>query len=294
MVFCSNCGQEVDETDTFCKSCGKSLVDDDNEKNENKITNSNSIGNSVENIDNEKLFLIPIILGIIGILVGIIEGLSCPILFGWDFILIEMAISIIGGCGGLFLYYYKKEYLLSGIQFIITGIIMILCIGNMAMIGCTIFIIAGVSAIFIGKDFTVKDKTNIIIPILTLIIPILLFVIFGGANGLIQGDLANHVSIDNVQNSIVYSYGYYDGSLDGDIHVDTNFDYLELDIEYYDSEGKVLYSGLAWNQLDAEAGKTYHFSSSYIDEKQPVSAQITLKDDSLDEEPFYVQNVTLV
>ena len=72
-------------------------------------------------------------------------------LFGWIDIMTEMVIAVVGGCFGLYLYHFKKEYLIAGIQFIITGILMVLLIGNMAFIGCIIFILAGILSIFLTK-----------------------------------------------------------------------------------------------------------------------------------------------
>lgn len=286
MSFCPECGHEVDDEDKFCRVCGKTLLEEEDEKpkNESNIQPKNEI--------DDKLIILPIVLGIIGMLIGIVEGLSCPILFGWDFILIELIVSVIGGCCGVFLYKMKNEYLLAGIEFIITGAIMILCIGNMAFIGSIIFIIAGVSSIFIGREYNIKNKINITIPVLTVMIPLILILALGAATIIMEGNLPNQVSVTNVENSIEESYGYYSGSVQGDILLNTSFDYIEMDIEYYDSENRIIYSGIAWSEVNAKSGATYHFDNPYFDEKQPVRAQITIKN-NYDADPFYIQNITL-
>ena len=124
MVFCPNCGKEIDENDQFCKGCGAKIKPDgdlDLENSKNLETNSadSNIKTESANEDN-KLILIPLVLGIIGVIVGLAEGLSCPMLFGWINIMTEMVIAVVGGCFGLYLFKFKKEYLIAGIQFIIT------------------------------------------------------------------------------------------------------------------------------------------------------------------------------
>ena len=96
-------GNEVDEDDAFCKACGNSLI----EENKEYIEKNNNTPQHTTKNQEDKLLIVPIILGIIGIAIGIMEGLSCPMLFGWDSILVEILISIIGGCAGLYLYKYK-------------------------------------------------------------------------------------------------------------------------------------------------------------------------------------------
>ena len=126
MVFCPECGKENSDEDKFCKSCGKNLEDSENNSKDKKELDKNqqtSKNNENLNSDNKTL-LLPLLLGVIGVFIGIIEGLNCPAILGWENIVCEMTSAILGGCLGIFLYRFKKEYFIAGIQFILTGILM--------------------------------------------------------------------------------------------------------------------------------------------------------------------------
>lgn len=287
MAFCPNCGKEIDEDDQFCKGCGSKIKSDGNLD----LEHTKDLKTETADADN-KLILIPLILGIVGVIVGIVEGLGCPVLFGWINIMTEIAIAVIGGCLGLFLFKFKKEYLIAGIQFIITGILMTFLIGNMALIGCIIFIIAGILSIFLTKKYGVDNKVLLILPAFTVILMILILVLMVGVGEYNQSQLADQVTISNVENTIVQSYGYYDGSVKGDIYFDTTLDYVSMEVEFYDANGKVLDKTYALMDTSVEAGKTYQFDAMYIKEEKPYKAQISLKN-NVDDEPFYVQEVNL-
>lgn len=287
MAFCPNCGKEIDENDQFCKGCGSKInPDGDLDLEQTKDLKTESV-----DADN-KLILIPLVLGIIGIIVGLVEGLNCPMLFGWINIMTEMVIAVVGGCIGIYLFKFKKEYLIAGIQFIVTGIIITFLIGNMALIGCIIFIIAGLLSIFLTKKYNVDNKVLLILPVFTVILMLLVAVLMVGVGEYNQSQLADQVTISNVQNSITYSYGYYDGYLKGDIYFDTSLDYVTMEVEFLDANGKVLDTTYALMDSSVEAGKTYQFEALYMKEEQPYKAQISLKND-LEKEPFYVQEVNL-
>ena len=287
MAFCPNCGKEIDEDDQFCKGCGSKIKSDGNLD----LEHTKDLKTETADADN-KLILIPLILGIVGVIVGIVEGLGCPVLFGWINIMTEIAIAVIGGCLGLFLFKFKKEYLIAGIQFIITGILMTFLIGNMALIGCIIFIIAGILSIFLTKKYGVDNKVLLILPAFTVILMILILVLMVGVGEYNQSQLADQVTISNVENTIVQSYGYYDGSVKGDIYFDTTLDYVSMEVEFYDANGKVLDKTYALMDTSVEAGKTYQFDAIYMKEEKPYKAQISLKN-NVDDEPFYVQEVNL-
>ena len=287
MAFCPNCGKEIDEDDQFCKGCGSKIKSDGNLD----LEHTKDLKTETADVDN-KLILIPLILGIVGVIVGIVEGLGCPVLFGWINIMTEIAIAVIGGCLGLFLFKFKKEYLIAGIQFIITGILMTFLIGNMALIGCIIFIIAGILSIFLTKKYGVDNKVLLILPAFTVILMILILVLMVGVGEYNQSQLADQVTISNVENTIVQSYGYYDGSIKGDIYFDTTLDYVSMEVEFYDANGKVLDTTYALMDTSVEAGKTYQFDAIYMKEEKPYKAQISLKN-NVDDEPFYVQEVNL-
>lgn len=289
MAFCPNCGKEIDKEDQFCKGCGSKI----NSDGDLDIENNTEIKTESADADN-KLILIPLILGIIGVIVGLAEGLSCPMLFGWINILTEIVIAIVGGCIGIYLYHFKKEYLIAGIQFILTGILMVFLIGNMALIGCIIFILAGILSIVFTKKYNIDNKVLLILPIFTIILMLLVAVVFVGIGDYNQSQLSNEVSISNLNNDIAYSYGYYEGYLKGDVHFDTSLDYVSMEVEFMDENGKVLDNTYAIMDSSVEAGKTYQFEAWYMKEEKPYTAQISLKNSALDDEgPFYVQNVTL-
>ena len=275
MAFCPNCGKEIDENDQFCKGCGSKIKPDgdlDLEHTETSTVNSNNKTESAT-ADN-KLVLIPLVLGIIGVIVGLAEGLSCPMLFGWINIMTEMVIAVVGGCLGIYLFKFKKEYLIAGIQFVITGII------------------TGILAIFLTKKYNIDNKVLLALPVFTIILMFLVALLMVGVGDYNQSQLADQVSISNVQNTIAYSYGYYDGDLKGDIYFDTSLDYVSMEVEFLDANGKVLDTTYALMDTTVEAGKTYQFDAFYMKEEKPYKAQISLKND-VEDEPFYVQNVTL-
>ena len=288
MAFCPNCGREIDEEDQFCKGCGSKInsngdLDIENNKNETKNTNPYN-----------KVVLIPLILGIIGVIVGLVEGLSCPVLFGWINIMSEIVIAIVGGSFGLYLYHFKKEYLSAGIQFIVTGILMTFLIGNMAFIGCIIFILAGILSIVLNKKYNINNKILLSLPVVTVILMILVGVLFVGIGDYNQSQLSKQVTLSNVNNDIAYSYGYYEGNLKGDIHFDTSLDDVSMEVEFMDENGKVLDKTYALTESSVEADKTYQFDAWYMKQEKPYTAQIILKNDAFsDVDPFYVQNVTL-
>ena len=104
LVFCPECGKEISDDDKFCKSCGKNLEDSENnlsdninDSNDKKELNKNqhTAKNENFNLDNKTL-LLPLLLGVIGILIGIIEGLNCPTLIGWENIICEMSSANLG------------------------------------------------------------------------------------------------------------------------------------------------------------------------------------------------------
>ncbi len=318
MTFCPKCGHEIDDDDQFCRACGfkiSSNGDSDGNSNEDyslgksekkfysdKSSNDEKkdVKASTDNSENKsndsdnKLYLIPLVFGIIGVVVGLAEGLGCPLLFGWDNILTEMFIAILGGCIGLYLYKFKEEYFIAGIQFIVTGILMVLLIGRMAIIGCIIFIIAGILAIFLHKKYNANNRILFTLPVFTVVLMFLFLFLMVGVSDYNQAQLTDQVNISNVNNTIQLSYGYYEGDVKGDICFGTDLDYVSMEMEFLDENGKVLDKAYPLIESSVEAGKTYQFDGMYFKEEKPYKAQITLKNDALDDEdPFYMQNITL-
>lgn len=286
--YCRKCGKELDDDAEFCDSCGFNLNSNlnDNQSKETKTTNIPM----VQNDKKELVTKLPLILAIIGIIVSIAEGLGTPMLMGWDNIMIAMGVGIIGGLLGIFLLEKLDEPLIAAVEFIATGALIYMFIARFGEISAVLFIIAAILTLYL-KGYYAKDKKLWTIPILTVIL-IFTLLIAGGA--LYQYNAENSVTVGNFSQNITNDgYGYYDGYLTGDIKVDTDFDYLCVDIDYFDSEGKVIRSDIGWNDLNPESGKTYKISSWYFEQTPPVKAEIKVVDSSDDKTPLYAENITI-
>lgn len=315
MAFCPKCGSEMADDDVFCRSCGARIepLETDSSKEENKEDSKeesnketkedkkeefkpNIVSSSKKEetvVEDNKLLLVPLVLGVIGFIVGIAEGLGCPMLFGWDCILTEMVIVVVGGLLGIFLYKFQEEYLIAGIEFIVTGALMVFLIGNMAMIGAIIFIIAGVLAIVLTKKFNANKNIFYCIPVATVLLAFVILLLFAASSVAALNDLSQGVSITNVNNTIAYSYGYYDGSIKGDISLNKSVEDFSMEMEFFDKNGRVLDKTYPLTENSIQAGKTYQFDGMYMKQEQPYTAQITLKQGYDDNNIFYVQNITL-
>ena len=286
--YCRKCGKELDDYAEFCDSCGFNLNSNlnNNQTKETEPTNTPMIQNDKKDF----ITKLPLILAIIGIIVSIAEGLGTPMLMGWDNIMMAMAIGVVGGLLGICLMEKLDEPLIAAVEFIATGALIYMFIARFGEISAILFIIAAVLTLYF-KGYYSKNKKLWSIPILTVIL-IFMLLIAGGA--LYQMNAKNSVTVGNFSQNITNDgYGYYDGYLTGDIKVDTNFDYLCVDIDYFDSEGKVIRSDIGWNDLHPESGKTYKISSWYFEQTPPVKAEIKVVDSSDDTTPLYTENITI-
>ena len=68
---------------------------------------------------------------------------------------------------------------------------------------------------------------------------------------------------------------------------------MEVTVDFYDDQGKILYSTIGWNQIHPDSGKTYKFEGMYYKEKQPIKAEIKVSDSANSETPLYSENITL-
>ncbi|MGN1362652.1 MAG: hypothetical protein ACI4VU_02875 [Methanobrevibacter sp.] len=239
----------------------------------------------------DKLRLLPLILGILGIIIGIIEGLSCPMLYGWESIITEIVIAIVGGLAGIVLYWKTEETFLSGMEFIVTGILMFALLTNMATIGAILFVLTGIIAFFVNGDFSIKNKKLISVPICTVVLLFLMFIIVGFSGAMFESNLANEVSLSNINVAGGNSFGYYEENITADLTLNTSLDYVEADVKYFDKDGKVLRNDIMWNQNNANPG-VYKIKSNYFDTDQPTRAEISLKNDATDNDTFYTKNIT--
>lgn len=279
--YCRKCGTELDDDAEFCDSCGFKL--NENLSNEKQIVKHDSANK------NELTTKLPLILAIIGIIVSIAEGLGTPMLMGWDNILIAMGIGIVGGLLGILLMEKLDEPLIAAVEFIATGALIYIFIGRFGEISTVLFIIAAILTLFF-KGHYAHNKRLWALPILTFVL-IFGMLIAGGA--LYQMNAENSIEVGNITQDIKHEYGYYDVKLYGDIFVGTNFDYLEVTVDFYDSQNKILYSTIGWNELNPDSGKTYKFEGMYFNEKQPVKAEVKVVDSVKSTTPLYTENITL-
>ncbi|MEE0934132.1 MAG: zinc-ribbon domain-containing protein [Methanobrevibacter sp.] len=289
--YCRKCGQELDDDAEFCDSCGFNLNDNPTEEKPKVIKVSENKPTEVKNDKSEFINKLPLILAIIAIIVGVGEGLGTPMLMGWNDIMIAIAIAIAGGLIGIFLMEKMNEPLIAAAEFIVTGALIYMFIGRFGEISAILFIVAAILALYFkGMHYT--DKRLWAIPILTFAL-IFVMLIAGGA--VYQVNAENSIAVGNItQNITDDGYGYYSGEVSGDLRVDTNFDYLEVTVNYYDSQGKVIDSTIGWNDLNPESGKTYKFGGYYFSQQQPSIAEIKVVDSAKSTTPLYTENITIM
>jgi len=289
--YCRKCGKKLEDDAEFCDSCGFSLNDDPTKKKSNNEQKTIENNPKNKNSKNDFLTKLPLILAIIAIVASVGEGLSTPLLMGWDNIIIAMAIGVIGGLIGIFIMEKIDEPIIAAAEYIVTGIIVFMFIGRFGEISLILFIIAAILTLY-TKGMHNNNKKLWAIPILTFA---LIFVILVASGALYQINAENSVTVGNItQNITDGGYGYYSGEISGDIHVDTNFEYLEVTVNYYDNEGKIIYSTIGWNEINPESGKTYTFEGHYFDEKQPAKAEIKVVDSAKSKTPLYTENITII
>lgn len=289
--YCRKCGAELDDDSKFCEECGFSLDDDPTkEKTESKVK-SISDNKTIEK-DNKNKFItkLPLILAAIAIIMAIFEGLGTPVLMGWDSILLAIGVSIVGGIVGIYLMEKLNEPLIAAVEFVGVGAIIFMFIGRFGEISAILFVIAAIITLYL-KGLEVISKKLWIIPIIT-VVGIFLILILGGVAYQINAE--NSITVGNLTQNITYDgYGYYTGYITGDIKVDSKFDYLSVDIEYYDKDGKIINSGIGWNDLNPESGKTYKIKNMYFEKTQPVKAEIKVVDSAKSTNPLYTENITI-
>ena len=278
--YCRKCGKELEDDAEFCDGCGFQLNETPAETVESKNPTKNT----------EFITKLPLILSIIGIIVAIAEGLGTPILMGYDNIMMAIAIGIVGGLLGILLMEKLDEPLIAAVEFIATGALVFMFIGRFGEISTVIFIITAVLTLYF-KGHYANNKKLWLIPVLTVV---LIFVLLIAGGALYQMNAENSIEVGNITQNIKNDgYGYFNGAVSGDIYVGTNFDYLEVTINFYDSQDKVLYSTIGWNELHPESGKTYTFEGNYFDQKQPVKAEVKVVDSAKSTTPLYTENITL-
>ncbi len=290
--YCRKCGKELEDDAEFCDSCGFNLNDNPTNEKTESHTKPKVIKTAQEKNENNNDFKtkLPLILAIIAIVVGIGEGLGTPMLMGGDSIMLSIAIAIVGGLIGIFLLEKMDEPLIAAAEFIVTGVLIYMFIGRFGEISAILFIVSAILALYIKGMHNIEKKLWAI-PILTFVL-VFVMLIAGGA--LYQVNAENSIAVGNLtQNITDDGYGYYTGYITGDIRVDSNFDYLCVNVDYYDSEGKIIDSNIGWNDNHPESGNTYKISSWYFKENAPAKAKITVVDSATDNTPLYTENITI-
>lgn len=209
---------------------------------------------------------------------------------GWDNIMLAMAIGIIGGIIGIILIEKLDEPLIAAVEFIATGALVYSFIGRFGDISLILFIITAILTLYF-KGHSVKNKKLWAIPILTIV---LLFILLVAGGALYQINAENSVTVDNLSQNITNDgYGYYNGYITGDIKVDSSFDYLCVNVDFLDSNGKVIDSTIGWNDLNPQSGKTYKISAWYFEQQAPEKAEIRVVDSTDSTTPLYTENITI-
>lgn len=106
------------------------------------------------------------------------------------------------------------------------------------MIGCVIFIVAGVLAIaeyVQTKKEVTPDKKLFLIPVLTIVIIVLFLLASAGLGVLDSMAASDSVSFSGLSAAISNDYGVTSGDLTGTLNVDKDFDYLEVKVRFYNS-----------------------------------------------------------
>lgn len=289
--YCRKCGAELDDDSKFCEECGFSLDDDPTKEKTERKVNAISDNKTIEKDSKNKFITkLPLILAAIAIIMAIFEGLGTPVLMGWDSILSAIGVGIVGGLVGIYLMEKLNEPLIAAVEFVGVGAIIFMFIGRFGEISAILFVIAAIITLYL-KGLEVINKKLWIIPVITVVGIFLIFILGGVAY---QINAENSVTVGNLtQNITDNGYGYYTGYITGDIKVDSKFDYLSVDIDYYDKDGKIITSSIGWNKINPESGKTYKISNMYFEKTQPVKAEIKVVDSAKSTNPLYTENITI-
>ena len=181
----------------------------------------------------------------------IIEGLNVFSLSGLvpDFVFYGSLAIIIAILGLLGVYISKMDIRIAAIQYIILGLGLFIAIGYYGVIGCVIFIVAGVLAIaeyVQTKEEVTPDKKLFLIPVLTIIIIVLFLLASAGLGVLDSMAASDSVSFSGLSAAISNDYGVTSGDLTGTLNVDKDFDYLEVKVRFYNSNNLTLYESYAY------------------------------------------------
>lgn len=280
--FCRSCGKEIDGDSEFCEYCGTKVNKDTNDNNDTKV-------NDNPKTNNDFLVKLPLILAIISILLAIAEVLFTPVIMGYDSIMISGLIAVIGGIIGIYLMEKLNEPLVAAIDFIAVAVVIFMFIGRFGEISVILFIITAILSLYV-KGTHVNNRKLFAIPILMVVLLLLILIIGGVAYNI---NAENSVKVGNITQDSKFSYNYWNTHVKGDIHIDTSFDYLCVNVNFYDQQNKIIHNTIGWNDIHPQSGKTYTFDGFYFGQTQPVKAELIVTDKSDSSHILYTQNVTL-
>ena len=281
-MFCRSCGKEIDDDSEFCEYCGTKVNKETNDNDNTKV-------NTNPNINNDFLVKLPLILAMISIVLAIVEVLFTPMLMGYDSIIISALVAVIGGIIGIYLMEKLNEPLVAAIDFIAVAMVIFMFIGRFGEISAALFIITAVLTLYV-KGTHVNNRKLFAIPVLMVVLIFLVLIIGGVAYNI---NAENSVKVGNITPDSKFSYNYWDIHVRGDIHIDTSFDYLSVNVNFYDQQNKIIHNTIGWNDIHPQSGKTYTFDGFYFGQTQPVKAELIVTDKSDSSHILYTENVTL-
>lgn len=236
------------------------------------------------------------IVAIVAVIIGIIEGLNVFSLSGLvpDFVFYGSLAIIIAILGLLGVYISKMDIRIAAIQYIILGLGLFITIGYYGVIGCVIFIVAGVLAIaeyVQTKEEVTPDKKLFLIPVLTIIIIVLFLLASAGLGVLDSMSASDSVSFSGLSAAISNDYGVTSGDLTGTLNVDKDFDYLEVKVRFYNSNNLTLYESYAYTGSNVHPGK-YSVDAFYYGNEMPTKAVIEVYNE-VNGDLIHTQNVNI-
>ncbi|WP_455644720.1 hypothetical protein [Methanosphaera sp.] len=271
------------------------------------------------------------IFGVIGCVFAILGAIVAFFMaaFSSDLLTNGMMAMLAGLLGLLGIWLFDKDYRIAGVQYIVSGIGVLIGVSLFGILGLVFYLIAGLFA-FMEKDksaqtsttsstidsnvhyfgddsntnnipqqVTVKNNNTTlwIIPIITIV---LVFVI--GFAGTSSFDLASAQSGDAIEinNVSIQSEGYSMYTVSCDITPHKSFSYLSMKVIFYDSSNAVIGdSSLVWNTNNPTQDQVIKASGTALTNNanlHPARAEIYLFEDALATDPkdaIKVQNVTI-
>lgn len=240
--------------------------------------------------------LISKIIAIIAIIVSIIEGFI-PIMLSdlkSSLIITGIAVIVLALFGLYGVYMSNKNPKASGIQYIITGACLFLATYNVSF-GTLLFIIAGILILYhaISSDEKYEsNKKHIIVPLLTIIVLILFYVIAGVIDYNETVSDKESIYLSNVTATKKTEFGYTDVYITGNLHTAKEFDSLDMEVTYYDANNITIDKSTGFYERNVKQG-VYAFKSVYFEEDTvPYRAVIEIYNDFSSDTPIYTQEVT--